>query len=519
MITMNLFYEIKNYKRKGYKIRPISKRLGISRNTTKKYFEMSEDEFLKYSKELKSREKVYEEYKDEIISIFNTNQKKVYTSSVFDLLIETYGKDKLPGTERTLRNYIKWLKNIGEISNTKIKRPYKPVLDLQFGKQLQLDFGQLTINTGDTVYIFASVLSASKYKYVAVQNTPFRTIDVICHLIDCFDYIEGVPEEIVIDQDKTMVINENAGDITLTRMFKQFKDEMGFNLYVCRKADPETKGRVENLVKYVKTNFFSARSFNRFSEVESRLRSWLDNRANNKICSDTKMSYSNLFQIEKESLKPVRASIFKRENILFRETRKVDSKSLISVKSSMYSVPIKYRNTTIWIHQTDRELFIYDDRAGNIIAKHQLSLIPGQKIINNNHYRDTTRDQLELKIELLSKFEIDSWKKFIELNYKKCNRYFREQYGQIKIFLSNEIDEYLLERALELCFETEKYTAKNLEEAYLYHRGVFEDSHSNILSTLVTGIKAIKEDSRNPKVKKRELSYYSSLISILGGLL
>ena len=65
----------------------------------------------------------------------------------------------------------------------------------------------------------------------------------------------------MIDQDKLMVVSENAGDIIYTKDFKYFLQETGLEMYVCRKADPETKGKVENLVGYVKGNHLSVRSF------------------------------------------------------------------------------------------------------------------------------------------------------------------------------------------------------------------------------------------------------------------
>jgi transposase len=112
-------------------------------------------------------------------------------------------------------------------------------------------------------------------------------LDVVLHLLDCFEYIGGIPEEIVIDQDSTLVVSENHGDILLTKGFTQFKEEMGFRLYVCRKADPESKGKVENLVKFVKTSFFSARRFRTLESVRKSLQSWLVRTANGKISQAT----------------------------------------------------------------------------------------------------------------------------------------------------------------------------------------------------------------------------------------
>jgi len=56
-------------------------------------------------------------------------------------------------------------------------------------------------------------LAASRYKHVIFQDHPFKTIEVIHHLLNCYDYFGGVPEELVIDQDSLMVVSENAGDI------------------------------------------------------------------------------------------------------------------------------------------------------------------------------------------------------------------------------------------------------------------------------------------------------------------
>jgi len=48
-----------------------------------------------------------------------------------------------------------------------------------------------------------------------------------------------------------MVVSENRGDIIYTRDFKQFTEEMDLKMYVCRKSDPESKGKIENLIKFI----------------------------------------------------------------------------------------------------------------------------------------------------------------------------------------------------------------------------------------------------------------------------
>ncbi len=519
MITMNLFQTIRKHKKAGMGIRQISKKLEVSRKTVSKYYKMSAEKYVEYQKIAHKKEQVFEPFRDEVIEIYRLNESKVYSSSVYDLLEEKYGEENLPGTPRTLRNYISYLVRTGGILTSPLYRSYTPVDELPFGKQLQVDFGQLKINTGETVYIFASVLSASRYRYVAVQQRPFTTLDVILHLLDCFEYIGGIPHQIVIDQDRTLIVSENSGDIILTKSFSQFQDEMQFELYVCRKADPESKGKVENLVKFVKTSFFSARTFDDFEDVQSKLSSWIVRTANGKISQATGIIPANLLKKEQEKLKPLRASMFKRDSILEREDRKVDLKSFISVDSCKYSVPISYRRKTVWIYRSENELFIYDELAGREIAHHARSVLPGQIISKKNHFKDNSVKQTQLRDELLEKVTAPGWEEFVQKNYRRYTRYFREQHSSLSKFLSGGYDVELLSKALIVCEETGGCSAMNLEEAYAYVKGVTEDLHDNILPKLITGIQAVKADLRNPKVVQRKLSYYSSLVSIIGGAL
>ena len=130
-------------------------------------------------------------------------------------------------------------------------RVYMKVPELPFGKQLQLDFGEYRTGSGLALYIFAAVLSASRYTYVAFQGKPFTAIDLIGHLLDDSEYIGGIPEELVIDQDAVMVVSENHGEIIYTRDFDSFIEVMGLKMYVCRKADHETKGKISQAAKRI----------------------------------------------------------------------------------------------------------------------------------------------------------------------------------------------------------------------------------------------------------------------------
>ena len=65
-------------------------------------------------------------------------------------------------------------------------------------------------------------------------------------MTECFRYFDGMPDEIVFDQDSIVCVSENSGDIILTYEFEKFRQQCGFKVYMCRAADPESKGKVEN---------------------------------------------------------------------------------------------------------------------------------------------------------------------------------------------------------------------------------------------------------------------------------
>ena len=228
--------------------------------TISKYYQMSESDFKSYHQQQMFRDKVLEGYEQEILEIYERNEfKQLNMSSVYDYLEEKYGN--LPVNEQTLRNYIHYLIITDKLKLDDRPRTYMKVPELPFGHQMQLDFGQYRCGSGLKLYIFAAILSASRYKYVIFQDHPFKTREVIEHLLVSFEYFGGIPEELVIDQDRLLVVSENAGDIIYTNDFKYFIEEQGLRMYVCRKNDPESKGKIENVVKYVKRNFLGIRDF------------------------------------------------------------------------------------------------------------------------------------------------------------------------------------------------------------------------------------------------------------------
>ena len=119
------------------------------------------------------------------------------------------------------------------------------------------------------------VLCRSRYKYVYFQDHPFVSDQAVYAHQQGFDYFQGVPREVLYDQDSVFVVDENLGDVVLTTTFKKYVDQEGFRAVFCRKSDPQTKGKVENVVKYVKHNFLKGRYYESIEDLNEKGLSWL----------------------------------------------------------------------------------------------------------------------------------------------------------------------------------------------------------------------------------------------------
>ena len=154
-------------------------------------------------------------------------------------------------------------------------RDYFVVEGLPDGMQAQADFGQYILRNAEEkrkkVHFFVMMLSRSRMKFVRFSAAPFTTHTAIDAHEEAFKFFQGIPREVVYDQDRLFLVDENLGDLMLTREFKTYVFEQGFGLHFCRKADPQSKGKVENVVKFVKNNFLYGRAYYNIDTLQAQV--------------------------------------------------------------------------------------------------------------------------------------------------------------------------------------------------------------------------------------------------------
>ncbi len=381
----------------GMSIRGIARHLGISRNTVRKYLAMSEEE-IQARQSNRERRKLLDPHRDYIRHLMETFPGL----SAVKIYCKLKEKDPdIPASIRTVRRYVARLK---QTSTLKQERYYEPVLDMVPGVQCQVDPGELrgvlVAGRPTTVYFVVFVLSYSRLMYVEVSPRPIDT-GMFIHMHDAaFRYFGGCPEECVYDQTRLVVIDERYRELTLNDRFHGYATAAGFRIRACEGYDPESKGKVEAGVRYVKHNALAGEIFGDWAEVQAHLAEWLDATANIRIHGA--MGEPPRQRYERDERSHMRPYLTPAIDFTptCRETRKADKTGLVSWKSNRYSVPMRYQRAILGVCEQQGFLVIIDLESGEEVTRHALCQGRGQVVKKRSHYPDKARRVAEHEAEL-----------------------------------------------------------------------------------------------------------------------
>lgn len=412
-----IYHEIHQLKKEGFTNSAISRKLGVSRNTVIEYLGMSVEEFMTFVHSMQTREKKLDPYRDHILGWLQEHND-LSSAQIHDWLQEKLNVQNV--SEGTVRNYVKELRELYHIPKQVLARRFGAIPELPMGKQMQVDFGEIkvrsTIGNSVKLYFVGFILSHSRFKYVEWLDRPFRTEDLIHMQENAFRYFGGITEEIVYDQDRLLAVSENAGDLILTTAFTKYQKTREFKVYLCRKADPQSKGKVEQLVKYVKHNFAKNRTFDNLGDWQSSCIKWLERTGNYKKHHNTKKRPVEMHALEKPHLQKVSGTyIF--ENVSTHSiTRKVHKDNVIRYEGNRYSVPLgTFKNghhNHVYVQVEEPYLVIRPERNGQVIAKHIISSEKGSVITLPEHRERsrTKRDSLIRQLyQELSDEDLVTW--------------------------------------------------------------------------------------------------------------
>jgi transposase len=226
------FFIIRELYQKGWTQTAIAKETGFDRKTIRKY--LNADELPERKTDGKKKEKKLDPYKDYLLQRI----KEGTTNCV--VLLEEIQAMGYTGKMTILRDFVRPYRE-------KPKKQATLRYETPPGKQTQMDWahvGKYLVNGQDQeIYAFVMVLGYSRMKYIGfTTNMNIETL-MKCHM-NAFSYFNGIPQQILYDNMKTVVLKHSPTEIRFNRIFEDFLAYYGIIPKACRPKRPQTKGYV-----------------------------------------------------------------------------------------------------------------------------------------------------------------------------------------------------------------------------------------------------------------------------------
>ena len=459
----------------GLTIRALARKLGISRNTVKKYLHMKENE-LQQQQDDRSRNKRLDEHREYIIHLLETFPQ---LSAVKVLRKLKEKQPELQASDRSARRYISELK---ETLSLKQKRYYEPVLDMVPGVQCQVDGselrGVLVRGVETVIYFVVFVLSYSRMMYVGLSKKAVDTDRFIKMHDEAFRYFDGRPDECVYDQAKLVVLHEQYRELDLNPRFHAYATAAGFGIRACEGYDPESKGKVEAGVKYVKNNGLYGEHFDDWKHLETHMRQWLAETANQRNHGTTHEAPRVRYERDEKRHMGHYLSPDYLKSHAPQETRKVDKTGLISWKSNKYSVPMLWQQSRVGVREEGMQLVISALETNQEITRHENSQGKGDVLKNTDHYRNKQEQIAELEMQIRQYTDETHGQRLCALLKHTQGKIYKDQLVGFKTLLKRY--EMPLELRVKLC-DRSTLTSSQIRdylEAYHAQPERFKQTHS-----------------------------------------
>ena len=239
------------------------------------------------------------------------------------------------------------------------------------GQQAQVDFAHFKAVFDDepdrvrTVWLFSLVLAHSRWLWGRFCTGQDLQTVLRCH-IAAFEAMGGVPAEILYDRMKTAVVGEDPdGAVTYNPSLVALLGHYGAVPRACRPYRAKTKGKVERPFRYVRQDFFLARSFRDLDDLNRQFEHWRTTLANPRTHATTGRVVDEAFADERPHLATLPAVPY---SAPLSVERRISRDGMVSVSGNLYSVPDATRRRVVEVQNHPGQVRIFED--GALIAAH-----------------------------------------------------------------------------------------------------------------------------------------------------
>lgn len=279
------------------------------------------------------------------------------------------------GSARNFRRLVAAAKKDWRVEHHRGRRPaiWSP------GEHLVIDWG-----SQGGVHVFCAVLAWSRWRFVRFA-TDEKSATTLAMLGECFAELGGTPQVVLADRMGCLKGGVVANRVVPTADYVRFALHYRFRPDFCEGADPESKGIVENLVGYAKSDLLTPLL------LDDELDLAKDNEAAKQWCQEVNAAvHADIVAVPEQRLAQERLLLTALPSLQLRigpapVLRKVDKLSCVRIGSARYSVPMTLIGTSVQVVPGSGRVLIIDPRTGQVVADHA-AVAPGETSVADEHY-------------------------------------------------------------------------------------------------------------------------------------
>ncbi len=360
MIRGEVWLQIRLLREKGMSISDIARELGIDRKTVRRYLASGEPPRPGPRSERSSKLDPHKDYLRRRIEQGCVN---------CEVLMRELRQRGYTGGMTILREFVHPLRPARRIRATER-------FETGPGEQAQVDWafwGRKRIEgVWRPLWTFVYTLCYSRLLFAEFVTRTDEATLLRCHC-HAFEATGGVPREILYDNMKTVSLGRMADDrpIWNPRLI-DFAGHHGFQPRLCQVGRPQTKGKVERPVDYLKNNFGASVRLLEAEDVTlsllgQELNRWLAEVANVRVHGTTRQRPIDRWEEERPHLQPL--SRVKPFDLSRWDERIVTVDAWVIYETNLYSVPAELVGQPVRVRQTvDGFIEIY--RHQELVARH-----------------------------------------------------------------------------------------------------------------------------------------------------
>ena len=250
--------------RQGLSQRAIARKLGISRNTVKKYLDDPGHVFRQPA--VRQRSSLLDPYIGNIQAWLE--EDSYYRATLIYDRLSAMG---FAGSYEIVKRKVRELKD-----------EFQKVAYLRFetepGYQAQVDFGEFQVEHADgrveKLYMFAMILGYSRKVYAELIPRCDLPTFLDCHM-RAFEHFGGVPAEILYDRMKNVYIGKLAGKHKFNDSLVGFALHYGFKPKVAPAYAAWVKGKIERPYNFIREGFWRGYGYVCLKSANADLMAWL----------------------------------------------------------------------------------------------------------------------------------------------------------------------------------------------------------------------------------------------------